>query len=141
MRASPGFGRAKGLQAPAPLSSVSIPTYALTQPALPLRKGCGVGAHVEGPFLNPEKKGAHDESLLRGASNGVSDLLECYGKAALLRGPEQSVRLITVASEVEGAREAIPWLRAQGIVVSQGMRLTWALCPPVRCVDGVTPAC
>jgi len=38
-----------------------------------------LGIHLEGPFLSPEKKGAHDEALLSTASRpGIQALLENY---------------------------------------------------------------
>ncbi|AEO58969.1 carbohydrate esterase family 9 protein [Thermothelomyces thermophilus ATCC 42464] len=39
-----------------------------------------LGAHVEGPFLNPTKNGVHNTSVLR-VANSLSDLEDMYGAA------------------------------------------------------------
>lgn len=56
-----------------------------------------LGAHLEGPFLSPAKKGAMPEKYLR---KGDSALLEKYLKTGI-------VKYITVAPEVEGVSELI----------------------------------
>lgn len=56
-----------------------------------------LGAHLEGPFLSPEKKGAMPENLLK---QGDNELLESYLKTGV-------VKYITVAPEVEGVLELI----------------------------------
>ena len=72
--------------------------------ALPL------GLHVEGPFLNPQKKGAHNAKYLRSP-----DLEAISGWV-----PDQGVRLVTLAPELPGALEMVETLESQGIVVSAG---------------------
>jgi N-acetylglucosamine-6-phosphate deacetylase len=75
--------------------------------ALPL------GLHLEGPFLNPEKKGAHNPAYLRlPAPEIVADW-----------SPEQGVRLVTLAPELPGALEVVAALVARGVVVSAGHSL------------------
>ena len=72
--------------------------------ALPL------GLHVEGPFLNPQKKGAHNPRHLRLPSlEAVADWL-----------PETGVRLVTLAPELPGALEVIVALADRGVLVSEG---------------------
>lgn len=70
-----------------------------------------LGAHLEGPFLAPEYKGAMPESLLR------------KGDAALLRRYQQAfpgvVKYLTVSPEVEGVPEMIAEV-AQDVVVAIG---------------------
>ena len=56
-----------------------------------------LGAHLEGPFLSPEKKGAMPEKYLR---KGDSALLKKYLDTG-------AVKYITVAPEVEGVKEII----------------------------------
>ncbi|KAJ2905087.1 N-acetyl-glucosamine-6-phosphate deacetylase, partial [Coemansia aciculifera] len=76
-----------------------------------------LGAHVEGPFMNPKKKGAHEESCLRTAPNGLADFDVCYG----LDNLRNYVTYMTVAPEVEGVLDAIPQLISKcHIGVSQG---------------------
>ena len=69
-----------------------------------------IGLHLEGPFINPRRKGAHNESVLTTPSTGI---LERYGTL-------ENTALVTMAPELEGAPEAIRFLREQGIVVSAG---------------------
>lgn len=70
-----------------------------------------LGAHLEGPFLAPEYKGAMPEALLR------------KGDAALLRRYQQAfpgvVKYLTVSPEVEGVPEMIAEV-ADDVVVAIG---------------------
>ena len=68
-----------------------------------------LGAHLEGPFLNPAFRGAHERACLSEPSP------ERVG--AVTGAPP---RLTTIAPELPGALEAIVRLRAAGIVVSAG---------------------
>jgi N-acetylglucosamine-6-phosphate deacetylase len=68
-----------------------------------------LGAHVEGPFLNPRYKGAHDpECLVEPTADRVERLLA--------RPP----KLMTLAPELPGATAAIRALTAAGVIVSAG---------------------
>jgi N-acetylglucosamine-6-phosphate deacetylase len=69
-----------------------------------------LGLHFEGPFLNPEKKGAHNPAYLRPPNPG-----EAAGWSA-----ETGVHLVTLAPELPGALELTRLLRARGVVVSAG---------------------
>ncbi|KAJ3007880.1 UNVERIFIED_CONTAM: putative N-acetylglucosamine-6-phosphate deacetylase, partial [Siphonaria sp. JEL0065] len=78
-----------------------------------------LGAHIEGPFLAPAKKGAHDVTTLRSAPNGFSDLVDCYGPT--VEKDDGSIAIITVAPELEGMHNCIQELkRRSNIVVSLG---------------------
>jgi N-acetylglucosamine-6-phosphate deacetylase len=66
-----------------------------------------LGLHLEGPFLNPEKRGAHNPAYLR-----LPDLSSVEGWS-----PERGVRLVTLAPELPGALDIIRALRAHGVVV------------------------
>jgi N-acetylglucosamine-6-phosphate deacetylase len=69
-----------------------------------------LGLHVEGPFLNPNKKGAHNpKHLLPPSVDAVADW-----------SPERGVRLVTLAPELPGALEVITALAGRGVVVSAG---------------------
>jgi len=72
-----------------------------------------LGLHLEGPFLNPGKKGAHNPAYLRRPS------------AADLNGwsPDEGVRLVTLAPELPWAGQAIAELARRGVVVSAGHSL------------------
>ena len=74
-------------------------------------KGASVlGAHLEGPFLAPERKGAHDPANLSPVDLGLLRELLRSGK----------VRLMTLAPELENSREAIEILVGEGAVASAG---------------------
>ncbi|XP_033743993.1 N-acetylglucosamine-6-phosphate deacetylase-like isoform X1 [Pecten maximus] len=78
------------------------------------RSGAGVlGLHLEGPFINKEKKGAHNESFIREFTNGFSDVLEMYGTL-------DNTVIVTLAPEHERSEEVIKELVHRGIVVSVG---------------------
>jgi N-acetylglucosamine-6-phosphate deacetylase len=66
-----------------------------------------LGLHLEGPFLNPQKRGAHNPAYLR-----LPDL-----PSVARWSPESGVRLVTLAPELPGALDAIRALRARGVVV------------------------
>lgn len=72
-----------------------------------------LGLHVEGPFLNPERKGAHRLEYLR--SPDPAD----YASLS----PEAGVRMVTLAPELPGAAAVIAELIQRGIVVSAGHSL------------------
>ncbi len=70
------------------------------------------GIHLEGPWLSPARKGAHDPAALRAPDpREVESLLEAG------RG---TIRMVTVAPELPGAMEAIERLTAAGVVVAIG---------------------
>lgn len=72
-----------------------------------------LGLHLEGPFLNPGKKGAHNPAYLRTASSeGIAGW-----------SPENGVRLVTLAPELPWALEATAELSRRGVVVSAGHSL------------------
>lgn len=72
-----------------------------------------LGAHVEGPYLHPSKKGAHDASLL---VDGTESLSTIYGPAI----DKQIVKLATVAPELDGSSDLIRELVLRDIRVSLG---------------------
>ncbi|MEO0395781.1 MAG: N-acetylglucosamine-6-phosphate deacetylase [Cyanobacteria bacterium P01_A01_bin.137] len=74
-----------------------------------------LGAHLEGPFLNPAKGGAHPPEYLQPLSlDRVQALLEPYVDV---------VKIVTLAPEIETAAVVIPWLRSHNITVSLGHSL------------------
>ncbi|MEL4895900.1 N-acetylglucosamine-6-phosphate deacetylase [Crocosphaera sp. Alani8] len=71
-----------------------------------------LGIHLEGPFLNPGKKGAHpDQYLLTPSVEAIEWLLEDY---------EYIVKVITLAPELDLTDEVISYLCSRGIIVSLG---------------------
>jgi N-acetylglucosamine-6-phosphate deacetylase len=74
------------------------------------RGAAPLGIHAEGPFLNPKKKGAHNERHLRPpAAADVAGWSSASG-----------MRLVTMAPELPGALDVIKVLASRGVVVSTG---------------------
>jgi N-acetylglucosamine-6-phosphate deacetylase len=71
-----------------------------------------LGAHLEGPFLNPLRCGALDPRVFLAPSWHV------YRQ--LVEGFEDTIRSITIAPELEGAPELIKQIAGSGVVVSMG---------------------
>jgi N-acetylglucosamine-6-phosphate deacetylase len=69
-----------------------------------------LGAHLEGPFLNPDFPGAHPTTLL------CDPTLERLGMVS----PIEAVSLVTLAVERPGGIQAMQWLQEHGVVVSIG---------------------
>ena len=72
-----------------------------------------IGAHVEGPFISYDKRGAHQEDYLQTMNNGIQDLLDVYGSL-------DTVSIVTLAVEMPGAMTVVPELVKRGIKVSLG---------------------
>lgn len=71
-----------------------------------------LGVHLEGPFINPRRRGGFGEEHVRPPSLSA---FEAYQAAS-----GGYIRMVTLAPEVEGAEALIRHLTAQGIVVSAG---------------------
>jgi N-acetylglucosamine-6-phosphate deacetylase len=72
-----------------------------------------LGLHLEGPFLNPAKRGAHNPAHLC-----LPDTAEAQNWTL-----DRGVRLVTLAPELPGAHEMIEMLVERGIIVSAGHSL------------------
>lgn len=72
-------------------------------------KSTVVGAHLEGPFLNPSSKGVHRVNVPK----TTTDYLPSYVS-------HPSVKLITLAPELPGALDLISSLAKKGVIVSIG---------------------
>jgi N-acetylglucosamine-6-phosphate deacetylase len=70
-----------------------------------------LGFNLEGPFLAPGRKGAHDPVFLRAPADVRQADLE-----PLVEG----LRLTTIAPELPGALELIAWLRQRSVALSMG---------------------
>lgn len=77
-----------------------------------------LGAHCEGPFINPTKNGIHNVSVLRTAPNGLADLAACYGERNLIS--PSPIKLLTLAPELPGALSCISALTSLDITVAIG---------------------
>ena len=77
-----------------------------------------LGVHLEGPFLNSQKRGAHPaEYLLPLTIEQIQRVLGDYADI---------VKVITLAPELDATGGAIPYLRSLGITVSLGHSLATA---------------
>ena len=74
-------------------------------------KGAFLGLHLEGPFLNPLRSGAHPKEYIRKAS-----LTEVRNWVELSEG---EIKMITIAPELQD-NEVIHYLLSQNIVISAG---------------------
>ncbi len=69
-----------------------------------------LGLHLEGPFLNPQKKGAHNAGYMQ----------HPHETAVSNWSPENNVLLVTLAPELKGALPVIRTLADRGVLVSAG---------------------
>ncbi len=69
-----------------------------------------VGAHFEGPMINPRHAGAHRQEHLTGARD---DVIDGWHRSA-------GVTLVTIAPELDNAHDVIGELTRRGIVVAAG---------------------
>ncbi len=77
-----------------------------------------IGVHLEGPFLNPKKRGAHPAEFLQP--------LTLENVKAVIGDFAEAVSIVTLAPEMAADSTAIDWLIAQGITVSLGHSLATA---------------
>lgn len=97
-------------------SLVSAPVEVLLRQTAMLAELCDdrhfAGIHLEGPFLSPAQRGAHDPAALRDLDPAVVDELIKAGRGHL--------RMITIAPELAGATGAIRRLTGSGVTVAIG---------------------
>ena len=70
-----------------------------------------LGLHLEGPYLNPKRKGIHNAADIRKPDRAMLEAIAAAGR--------EGVRLITIAPEMLEAEE-IKLLADQGIIVAAG---------------------
>ena len=93
-----------------PLERIGAAQQVVLQQPAGFRGAIPLGLHVEGPFLNPQKKGAHNPAYLRNPSLD----------AVVGWSPQTGVRLVTLAPELPGALPVIEGLVDRGVLVSCG---------------------
>ncbi|MBD2567433.1 N-acetylglucosamine-6-phosphate deacetylase [Anabaena lutea] len=71
-----------------------------------------LGVHLEGPFLNYYKRGAHPAEYLQPLT--IDKVKRLIGDYASI------IKIITLAPELDTTGEVIPYLRSLGIIVSLG---------------------
>ncbi|GFE69394.1 N-acetylglucosamine-6-phosphate deacetylase [Chroococcus sp. FPU101] len=92
-----------------------IDQYIKQHPQTNIQTAKILGVHLEGPFLNVEKRGAHAaEYLLRPSLEAIEDILGNY---------THLVKIVTLAPELDLNGEVIKYLHHQGIIVSLGHSL------------------
>ena len=97
-----------------PSSKVEAALQVWQQGAPPgFRGAVPLGLHLEGPMINPGKKGAHDPVYIQPPS---VDLVAGWS-------PARGVRLVTLAPELPGAQPVIAALLRAGVKVSAGHSL------------------
>lgn len=69
----------------------------------------GMKLHIEGPFISPKRKGAHNEIYLMPPSDKLFEVV-----------PAEKIAMVTVAPELEGFDEFAKSCREKGIIVSLG---------------------
>nr|CAD7397334.1 unnamed protein product [Timema cristinae] len=72
-----------------------------------------LGVHIEGPFINVEKKGAHPPKYIKSLDKGFQTVLDMYGSL-------DNVCILTLAPELMNALPIIHELTSRGITVSLG---------------------
>jgi len=70
-----------------------------------------LGLHLEGPFLNAKRKGAHPENLIKKAT--VAELKHWFDLA------EGEIKMVTIAPELQDD-EVLDFLEQQNIILSAG---------------------
>lgn len=71
-----------------------------------------LGFHLEGPFLNPVRRGAHQENWVIAPTEQVVN--------SVLAAAANNLKIVTLAPEISGAQEAIANLVRHGVKVSVG---------------------
>ena len=85
---------------------------AVRELALLVADGRLAGIHLEGPWLSPKHRGAHDPALLEDPTpSRIADVL------ALGDG---TIRMVTIAPELPGGLEAVAQLASSGVVAAIG---------------------
>ncbi|KAF2219568.1 carbohydrate esterase family 9 protein [Elsinoe ampelina] len=102
----------------ATIPTVSSQEFKQILPSLKPRQienGAGLlGAHAEGPYLHPSKKGAHNESLFTQPDQSPAEVYGPDGTSS------DTLKLVTVAPELPNATSLVKKLVDQGTKVSLG---------------------
>lgn len=93
-----------------PPDSVNRALWAIAAPPLDGPGATPLGLHLEGPFLNPARRGAHPDEYLRAPS---VDLVADWR-------PQSGVVMVTIAPELPGALGIIRQLAGRGVTVAAG---------------------
>jgi N-acetylglucosamine-6-phosphate deacetylase len=100
------------ITAPVDCLAATLRQAAAFVPGLPAGGARVLGVHVEGPFIAPTRRGAHNPAWITDPKPAaVRELVEAGGSL---------LRLLTLAPERPGALAAIDMLTAAGVLVSVG---------------------
>lgn len=111
---------ATGVTAYCPTIVTSTPevyksTLQKVKPTVGGKHGASVlGLHLEGPFINLNKRGAHNPQHIRALENDVSDIQEVYGNDL------SNVAIVTLAPELDTTGKVTKCLTHRGVAVSMG---------------------
>jgi len=70
------------------------------------------GLHLEGPFINPDRRGAHPANHIRQPDLTLA--------RELFEAARKRIVLLTLAPELEGVEPLIRWLAGEGVIVAAG---------------------
>lgn len=114
---------------------------AVTAIAAPSAGAEAVGIHLEGPYMNVDKRGAHDPAWLRTPDSAETE--------RLLALSEGHLRLITLAPELPNAEAMVKRLAAAGVTVSIGhtdatydqarAAIPWGITHATHCFNAMRP--
>lgn len=100
------------------LATIATNTSAIVEQGIEAAKnyrknsiGNFLGLHLEGPFLNPKRKGAHPENLIKKAS--LDELKHWFDLA------EGEIKMMTIAPELQDD-DVLDFLAQQNIIISAG---------------------
>ncbi|WP_106765980.1 N-acetylglucosamine-6-phosphate deacetylase [Paenibacillus faecalis] len=68
------------------------------------------GIHLEGPYLNPKRKGMQNEKFLRHPD--IDEMNRIFNEA------EGLIKMVTIAPELPGGMELISFLKEKGVVIA-----------------------
>ncbi|MDF2646890.1 MAG: N-acetylglucosamine-6-phosphate deacetylase [Paenibacillus sp.] len=68
------------------------------------------GLHLEGPYLNPKRKGMQNERFLRHPN--LTEMKEIFNEADGL------IKMVTIAPELPGGMELISFLKEKGVIIA-----------------------
>ncbi|KAK8790927.1 hypothetical protein WA158_005558 [Blastocystis sp. Blastoise] len=72
-----------------------------------------LGVHCEGPFIAPQRRGAHPLDCVKSPVEGGKSVMDMYGSL-------ENIKIVTIAAENPGAPEAIKFMVEHGLTVSEG---------------------
>ena len=100
----------------------NLPFLAASKTRVPEDGAESLGAHCEGPFINPLKNGIHKRSVLQKPTS-IEALEACYGLENMKPSTTDhlpTVKMVTIATELDESHTVIPALQSRGIIPSVG---------------------